>query len=222
MKKVFVFLIVILVLLGIGWTVYLKERNRRFVESLPKPLDSAREDSSPPVPVVSEKTEQGFDPEFSTEIPDQRDVSKPHSESGATAQIPLEPKTLQPERHSHEKHPEPELQEEMSQKHQDISEMSPEEFAQLLADQFRGKTKGKHLEEIKTFERFFPKIMSRDEHLSIEDQYEFQKALTRLNPTAQNREGLRVMEERLKRHRDYPPGTQTPSEHVSVPRRTNP
>ena len=112
MKKVFVFLIVILVLLGIGWTVYLKERNRRFVESLPKPLDSAREVSSPPVPVVSEKTEQGFDPEFSTEIPDQRGVSKPHSESGATAQIPLEPKTLQPERHSHEKHPEPELQEE--------------------------------------------------------------------------------------------------------------
>jgi len=95
--------------------------------------------------------------------------------------------------------------------------MSPEEFAQLLADQFRGKTKGKHLEEIKTFERFFPKIMSRDEHLSIEDQYEFQKALTRLNPTAQNQEGLRVMEERLKRHRNYPPGTQTPSDTSRYP-----
>lgn len=222
MKKVFVFLIVILVLLGIGWTVYLKERNRHFVESLPKPLDRAREVSSPPVPVVSEKIEQGFDPEFSTEIPHQSDISKPHSESGATVQILPEPETFQPEGHSHEKHPEPELQEETPQKHQDISEMSPEEFAQLLADQFRGKTKGKHLEEIKTFQRFLPKIMSRDEHLSIEDQYEFQKALTRLNPTAQNQEGLRVMEEQLKRHRNYPPGTQNPSEHAPVPRRKNP
>ena len=96
--------------------------------------------------------------------------------------------------------------------------MSPEEIAQALADQFRAKTKGQHSEEIQTFQRFLPKIMSRDEHLSIEDQYKFQKALTRLNPTAQNQEGLRVMEEHLKRHRDYPPGTQKPSEHVSVPK----
>ena len=59
--------------------------------------------------------------------------------------------------------------------------------------------------------------MSRSERLSFEDKYEFQKALTRLNPTAENKEGLRVMEERMKRHRDYPPGMPSPSEQVKAP-----
>lgn len=220
MTKAFVMLTIILVLLGIGWAAYLKEGNKDFVDSLPKPPHRVQEDPSQPMPVVSEVPEQGIAPEVSPENSDRRDNPDPHSKSGVTSKVPHAHETLQPEIHSHaeihshEKLPEPKTQEEPPQTHQKRSKMSPEEFAQHLADQFRVKTKGKHLEEIKTVQRFLPRIMSREKSLSLEEKYEFQKALTRLNPTAKNKEGLRVMEERIKRHRDYPPGVPRPSEHV--------
>ena len=68
--------------------------------------------------------------------------------------------------------------------------------------------------EVETIKHLLPKLIRPNQEMSLKERYEFQKALATLNSTPKNLEGLRVMEERMKRHRDYPPGTPRPSEHV--------
>lgn len=201
----------LILILGTSWILFLESRNQRFVESLPKPLQIEKRATDKPKQRSPENQEQEVSRETENEevkVPSSRDSQRsqrlPESETHTHETEPHH-------EHSHETETEPE------QEHHpplDVSNMSPEEIAKMAAKDFLAETEGKHRQEVETIERLLPKLLRPNQKMSLKERYEFQKALAKLNPTPKNLEGLRVMEERMKRHRDYPPGTPRPSEHV--------
>lgn len=196
-----------------SWMLYLKYENTRFAESLPQPREkeqtsktekkSSLNQEVPPLETSSVASEnESIEPEKTStpEVKNHSSENKPHSHQTETpkAQSDLV------EKDEEKKAPLP----------LDISKMSSDEISKSVRDSFLEKTEGKHRDQIEIVARLMPKVIRR-EGMSLTERYDFQKALTTLNPTPRNKEGLRVIEDLMRKHTEYPPETPRPSEHVN-------
>lgn len=214
MYKYFLASFTLIIIFGACWIMYLKYENTRFAESLPHPPEkeqtvkqtvrktekkSSINQEVPTLETSSVASEnESIEPEETStpEVKNNSTESKPHSHQTETPKAQSDVVGKDEER----KAPLP----------LDISKMSSDEISKSVRDSFVKKTEGAHRDEIDIVARLMPKIIRR-EGMSLTERYDFQKALTTLNPTPRNKEGLRVIEDRMRKHTESPRA----SEHIN-------
>lgn len=204
----------VLAILGTSWILYLKYENNQFAENLPEPPQREQKISEPQnqQPLIHEPPPPTLSVELESKSVEPKAVPNPEVKKPLPESKSDSHKMETPDTHAHEK-----KDKQQTVPPRDLSEMSAEEISKSVRNRFLAKTKGEHRDEIETVARLMPKLIRRDEHMSLKERYEFQKALTILNPTPLNEEGLRVMEERMRKHAEHPVDIPRPSEHVKPP-----